>query len=242
LYCKVDGCSAGKGGSMHVIDTSVGHMGSSSIVAGSIPIAVGAALAFKMQNKKNVSVTFFGDGAADEGVLYESLNFAALRKLPVIFVCENNLYASFSPLSARVAVDNIQGRARAFGVPAKRIDGNDVIEVYNTTKRAVKRAKAGRGPSFIEARTYRFKGHCGITDDIAPKLRSKEEVESWKKRCPIQKLEKFLINEKILTMEDINQTKQKLKSEIEKAVEFGRNSPLPREDELLKDVFKDEEN
>lgn len=238
MYCKIDGCSKGKGGSMHLIDTSVGHMGSSGIVSGTIPIAVGSALAFKMQNKKNVSVAFFGDGAADEGVLYESLNFAALRKLPVIFVCENNFFASFTKVSTRWAVDNLPEKAEAFGVPAEKVDGMEVIEVYNTAKRAVKRAKTERGPSFIEAVTYRFKGHCGIEDDIHPKLRTREELEEWKKKCPIKKFEKFLMDEKILTTQNINLIKQKLQAQIEEAVEFGRKSPLPGEDELLKDVFK----
>ena len=238
MYCKIDGCSKGKGGSMHLIDTKVGHMGSSGIVAGSIPIAVGDALAFKMQNKKNVSVVFFGDGAADEGVLYESLNFAALRKIPVIFVCENNFFASFTKLSARVALDDFPRRAEAFGVPAKRVDGMNVIEVCLATEEAVKRARNGEGPSFIEARTYRFKGHCGGEDDIHPRLRTKEELEEWKKKCPIKNFEKYLIDEKILTIQETEQIKQNLQSQIEKAVEFGRNSPLPGKDELLTDVFK----
>jgi len=238
MYCKIDGCSKGKGGSMHLIDTKIGHMGSSGIVSGSIPIAVGSALAFKMQNKRNVAVAFFGDGAADEGVLYESINFAALKKIPVIFVCENNFFASFSKVSVRWALDNLPGRAEAFGVPAKRIDGMNVVEVYTVVQEAVKRARNGQGPSFIEAVTYRFKGHCGVGDDIDPQLRTKEELEQWKKKCPIKKIEKYLIDKQILTAQDINQIKQKLQKQIERAVEFGRNSPLPDRDELLKDVFK----
>ncbi|MCG2825371.1 MAG: thiamine pyrophosphate-dependent dehydrogenase E1 component subunit alpha [Thermoplasmatales archaeon] len=238
MYCKIDGCSKGKGGSMHLIDTKVGHMGSSGIVSGSIPIAVGSALAFKMQNKKNVAVTFFGDGAADEGILYESINFAALKKLPVIFVCENNFFASFSKVSARWALDNIPGRAEAFGVPAKRVNGMDVIEVYTATQEAVKRARNGQGPSFIEAITYRFKAHCSVGDDVDPKLRTKEELEHWMKKCPIKNFEKILVDKKILITQNINQIKHKLQKQIERAVEFGRNSPLPDRDELLKDVFK----
>ncbi|MEW6069896.1 MAG: thiamine pyrophosphate-dependent dehydrogenase E1 component subunit alpha [Candidatus Thermoplasmatota archaeon] len=238
MYCKIDGCSKGKGGSMHLIDTSVGHMGSSGIVSGTIPIAVGDALAFKMQGKKNVSVVFFGDGGADEGALYESLNFAVLRKIPVIFVCENNLFASYSKLSERVALDDFPRRSEAFGVPAKRVDGMNVIEVYIAIREAVKRARNGEGPSFIEARTYRFKGHCGIEDDIHPKLRTKEELEEWKKKCPIKNFEKYLIDEKILTSQEIEKIKQDLQSQIEDAVEFGRKSSLPGKDELLKDVFK----
>ena len=238
MYCKVDGCSCGKGGSMHLIDTKVGHMGSSSIVSGSISIAVGSGLAFKMQNKKNVAVTFFGDGAADEGVLYESLNFAALKKVPVIFVCENNLFASFSKVSARQATDNIPGRAESFGVPGKRVNGMDVIEVYNAAQEAVKRAKDGNGPTLIEAVAYRFKGHCGVDNDIDPKLRTEEELESWIKKCPITTFKKQLFDKKILTQQMDKKIIQDLQSQIEKAVEFGRASPLPGEEELLKDVFK----
>ena len=238
MYCKVDGCSKGKGGSMHLIDTKVGHMGSSAIVSGSIPIAVGSALAFKMKNKKNVAVSFFGDGAADEGVLYESLNFAALQKVPVIFVCENNFFASFSKVSARQAVEDVAGRAKAFGVPAKRIDGNDVIEVYTTAQEAVKRAKSGQGPTLIEATTYRFKGHCGVDNDIDPRLRTEEELNSWIEKCPIDNFKEFLMNNKILTDQEDQQIRKKLETQIENAVEFGRASPLPGKDELLKDVFK----
>ncbi|MCG2718539.1 MAG: thiamine pyrophosphate-dependent dehydrogenase E1 component subunit alpha [Nanoarchaeota archaeon] len=238
MYCKIDGCSKGKGGSMHLIDTQVGHMGSSAIVGGSIPIAVGSALAFKMQNKKNVAVTFFGDGAADEGILYESINFAALKKLPVIFICENNLLAINSRVSTRRALDNIPGRAEAFGVFGEKIDGNDVLTVYKTTERAVQRARENQGPSLIEAKTFRWKGHIGVEDDIGPGMRSLKEVEEWKEKCPIKKLEKFLIDKKILMEQDMVQIKQKLEYQIEKADEFGRNSPLPYKDELLRDVFK----
>jgi len=237
MYCKIDGCSRGKGGSMHLIDTTVGHMGSSAIVSGNIPIAAGAGLAFKMQNKKNVSISYFGDGAADEGALYESLNFAALKKLPVIFICENNFFASFSKVAARQALENIPGRAESFGVPGKRVNGNDVIEVYNATKEAVKRARNGKGPTLIETVTYRVKGHCGTGDDIDPKLRTKEELESWEKKCPIKNFKKFLMDNNILTEQQDKQIGKKLQDQIEKAVEFGRTSPLPGKDELFKDVF-----
>ena len=185
MYVKIDGCSKGKGGSMHLIDTSVGHMGSSAIVSGSIPIATGAGWAFQLQNKKNIAVTYFGDGAADEGVLYESLNFAALKKLPVLFAYENNFFASFSKVEARQAVQDIAKRAEAFGVHAIKVDGNNVLEVYNAAKEAVERANSGKGPTLIEATTYRFKGHCGVDDDIHPKLRTQEELDGWKKKCPI---------------------------------------------------------
>jgi pyruvate dehydrogenase E1 component alpha subunit len=238
MYLRVDGCSRGKGGSMHLIDTSVGHMGSSAIVSGSIPIAAGAAWAFQLQNKKNVAVSFFGDGAADEGVLYESLNFSALKKSPVLYVCENNQFASFSKVSARQAVQDIAKRAEAFGVTGKRINGMDVLEVYAAAVEAVKRARDGKGPTLFEAITYRFKAHCGIDDDIDPKMRTIEELNEWKKQDPITQFRNLLMEKKILTEKKDAEMKQQLHERIEKAVVFGRNSPLPKEDELLKDVFQ----
>jgi pyruvate dehydrogenase E1 component alpha subunit len=238
MYLRIDGCSRGKGGSMHLVDASVGHMGSSAIVSGSIPIATGAGWAFQLQKKKNVAVSFFGDGAADEGVLYESLNFSALKKLPVIYVCENNFFASFSKVSARQAVQDIAKRAEAFGVTGKRINGMDIIEVYAETVEAVKRAREGKGPTLFETITYRFKAHCGIDDDIDPKMRTTEELNEWKKKCPINHCRQILMEKKILTEKKDTEIREKLHNQIEKAVVFGRNSPLPGEDELLKDVFQ----
>ncbi|MCK4349106.1 MAG: thiamine pyrophosphate-dependent dehydrogenase E1 component subunit alpha [Thermoplasmatales archaeon] len=238
MYCKIKGCSCGKGGSMHLIDTSVGHMGSSAIVSGSIPLAVGAAFAFRRQNKNNVAVTYFGDGAVDEGVLYESLNFAALKNLPVIFVCENNFYAINSKVTTRQALDNLPGRAESFGVPSKKIDGNNVIEIYKTAKEMVERAKQNKGPSLIEALTYRWKAHLGIEDDIGPGMRPKEEVEEWKRKCPIKRHEKYLLENNIISEEEIAKIKEEIQDMINKAEQFGRKAPLPDECDLYTDVFK----
>jgi len=238
MYNSIKGCSRGKGGSMHLIDTSVGHMGSSAIVSGSIPIAVGAAFAFKKQNKPNVAVVYFGDGAADEGVLYESLNFAALKNVPVIFVCENNFYAINSKVSIRQAVQNLPGRAEAFGVPGKKVDGNNVIEVYKTAREMVERAKKNKGPSLMEALTYRWKAHLGVEDGIGPGMRPKEELEEWKKKCPIKRQEKYLIENKIITKEESIKIRKEVKDIINKAEQFGRNALLPKECNLYEDVFK----
>lgn len=237
MYNKITGCSKGKGGSMHLIDASVGHMGSSAIVGGSIPIAVGAALGFKKQNKKNVSVAFFGDGASDGGVLYESLNFAALHKLPVLFVCENNQLSVNSRTYARRAIDNLTEKAKVFGLEATGVNGNDVFEVYRTSKKMCIRAKQGLGPSLLECDTFRYKGHIGIEDDVGPGMRSMEELESWKEMCPIKGLERYIIGENILTEQDLRDIGQKMQVEIDEAVEFGRMSELPSKNELLKDVF-----
>ena len=237
MYNKIDGCTRGKGGSMHLIDTAVGVMGSHGVVGTMIPIAVGSAFALKQKNRNNVSVVFFGDGGADQGVLYESLNFAALKKLPVIFICENNSFASFSKTSARHAIEDIAGRAISFGVPAVKVFGQDVLEVYNATKDAVATARKGKGPSFIEAETYRFKAHCGTDDDIGPNLRTKEELEKQKEYCPIALLEKYMISKNILDDKTKDEIIKQITMKIDVAVEFGRKSPLPGPDELLKGVF-----
>jgi len=237
MYNKVDGCCRGKGGSMHLIDTEAGHMGSSAIVGGSIPIGVGAALAFKKQNKKNVSVSFFGDGASDEGVLYESFNFAALFKLPVIFICEDNKLSVNSRTFHRRAVDNLPEKAQAFGVKAKRIDGNDVLEIYRLTKEFVRDTRLGKGPALIECDTFRHKGHIGIEDDIGLGMRSEKELEMWKKSCPIKKIEKYIKENRLISMGQMINIKHDIQNQIEEAVDYGRQSKLPAESELLKDVF-----
>jgi len=238
LYCKKTGCSKGKGGSMHVASPDIGLPGSSAIVGGTIPIAAGAALAFSMQNKDAVSVAFFGDGAAHEGVFYESLNFASLKKLPVIFVCENNLYCTHLHIAACLADTNIYKKAEAFGMPGIRIDGNNVMEVHKVAKTAVEDARYGKGPTLIEAMTYRWRGHVGPYDDLDKGLRSKEELDFWMNRCPIKMLEKFLLEHGIMSELERDQIHRAISEEIEEAVRFARESPYPDENDLLHDVFK----
>jgi TPP-dependent pyruvate/acetoin dehydrogenase alpha subunit len=238
LYCKKTGCSRGKGGSMHIASPEIGLPGSSAIVGGTIPIAVGAALAFSMQNGDAVSVAFFGDGAAHEGVFYESLNFASLKKLPVIFVCENNLYCTHLSVADTLADTNIYKKAEAFAMPGIRIDGNDITEVYETAKKAVENARQRRGPALIEAMTYRWRGHVGPYDDLDKGLRSKEELDCWMERCPIRMLEKHLLEQGAASQLEMNQINKTISEEIEKAVEFARESPQPDENDLLRDVYK----
>jgi pyruvate dehydrogenase E1 component alpha subunit len=238
LYCKKTGCSKGKGGSMHVASPEIGLPGSSAIVGGTIPIAVGAALAFSMQQKDAVSVVFFGDGAASEGVFYESLNFASLKKAPVIFVCENNLYCTHLPVSACLADINIYKKSESFGIPGIRVDGNNVMEVYKVAKRAVENARCGKGPTLIECMTYRWRGHVGPYDDLDKGLRSKEELDYWMNRCPIKMLEKFLLKHDIISESERDQICKSISEETEKAVVFARESPYPDETDLLHDVFK----
>lgn len=161
LYGKKTGCAGGKGGSMHLIDEAVGMLGSSSIVGASVPLAVGAALAFSMQGSDSVAVAFLGDAGVEQGVFHESLNFAALKKLPVLFVCENNLYATQSPLTNRHAEDNIYKLGEVYGIPGEQLDGNDVLAVYKAAVKAIERCRQGRGPTLLELMTYRWREHVG---------------------------------------------------------------------------------
>ncbi|MBI2847902.1 MAG: thiamine pyrophosphate-dependent dehydrogenase E1 component subunit alpha, partial [Chloroflexi bacterium] len=186
LYNRETGCSRGRGGSMHLVDIAAGLPGSSSIVAGSIPIATGAALASVLKKDKRISVTFFGDAATEEGVIYESINFAMLKKLPVIYVCENNFYSVFSPLRKRQSRDDIYRRFTGLAIPSYRVDGNNVIEVYRTAKKAIGQARGGGGPSFIECRTYRLRDHHGTTSGVEVGYRSQKEVDEWATRCPVK--------------------------------------------------------
>jgi TPP-dependent pyruvate/acetoin dehydrogenase alpha subunit len=240
LYCKKTGCSKGKGGSMHIASADMGLPGSSAIVGGTIPIAAGAALGFSMQDRNTISVAFFGDGAAHEGVFYESLNFASLKKLPVVFVCENNLYCTHLPIAATLADTNIYKKAEAFAMPGVRIDGNDVIEVYKTAKKAIDNARRGKGPTLIEAMTYRWLGHVGPYDDLDKGLRSKEELDCWMRRDPIRILGKFLLDHGIMSKEEQTCLQGTISDEIEETVKFARESPYPEEDDLLDNVFKTE--
>jgi len=239
LYGKETGCSKGRGGSMHLASSDVGLPGSSAIVAGTIPLAVGAALAFSMQKKDAVSVAFFGDGAANEGTFYEALNFAGLEKLPVIFVCENNAYSTHMPISCCLADVNIYKKAEMFNMPGIRVDGNNVIEVYEVAKKAINDARNGKGPILMECMTYRWRGHVGPSDDLDKGLRSKEELEYWMSKDPIKGLEKFLFKLGILSESDKIRIYENTKKEIEKAFAFAKESlyPDPDQDETSS-VFK----
>jgi len=237
LYCKRTGCSKGKGGSMHLVDVPAGLLGSSSIVGGCIPIATGAALGYVMQKDNRVSVAFFGDGGADEGVFYESLNFAALKKLPVVFICENNLYAVCSHQGQRQSKDDIYHRAECLSVPGYRVDGNNVIEVYRAARKAVDSSHAGNGPSLIECRTYRWRGHVGPESDIKLGYRTQEELDEWMARCPVTMFELLLIDRDIMTKGKIDIIHREVQREIEDAFAFAQASPLPDEDELFTDLY-----
>lgn len=228
LYGKVTGCSRGKGGSMHLVDLSVGFLGATPIVGSTIPIAVGAAFGSVMRGEQRVSVVFFGDAAVEGGVFHESINFAVLKKLPVIFVCENNLYSVYSPLSVRQP----EGReifclAKGYGVDSFQGDGNDVIKVYTLAQKAIRKARRGDGPTFLEFKTYRWREHCGPYYDNDLGYRTESEFQKWKQRCPIERLRERLLRDSILCNQDIEHMKHKLEAEIEEAVVFAKESPFP---------------
>lgn len=237
LYNKETGCSKGRGGSMHLVDTQAGIMGSSSIVAGGIPLATGAALASVSRNEPRVSVVFFGDGAAEEGVLYESINFAVLKKLPVIYICENNLYSVCSPIKNRQPDENLYKRAAGFSIPACKIDGNHVIEVYRTAKKAVALARSGGGPSFIECATYRLKDHHDTKTGVETGYRAQEEWDFWAAKCPIKIYESLLMENGLLAEEKIKTITRITDKKIEAAFEFARSSALPDRKELMKYLY-----
>jgi len=222
LYGKRTGCAAGLGGSMHLVDERVGMMGASAIVGGSIPLAVGAALKFKMDGEPHVAVAFFGDGASEEGVFHESMNFAALHKLPVLFMCENNFAATASPLEARRAVDNIFEHGKIFGMPGVRVDGNHVGEVLQAATEAVRHARAGKGPSLIEARTYRWMKHVGPEIDQTSGKRTPEEWGQWQQKCPVRRFESEAQANHWLSGEDMTQIRATLKGDLDTAFRLAK--------------------
>jgi len=206
---------------MHLIDRAAGMMGTSAIVAGGISHAVGCALADRITRRPQVSVAAFGDGAVEEGGFHESLNFASLQRLPVVFVCENNLWAAFSPLADRQPHGEIHRRAAAYGVPGELVDGNDVREVFRAADAAVRRARDGGGPTLLEYRTFRWLEHCGPGDDVAMGLRRGEDVDAWKARCPIERARGAL------TEAEDRALRARITTEIESALEAARRAPWP---------------
>ncbi len=237
LYGKITGCSKGKGGSMHMVFPERSIMGTSSIVGGGIPIAVGTALASKMNRDERVVVVFFGDGAVDEGVFYESLNFASLKKLPIVFVCENNFYATNSPQENRQVNPDIYKIADFFLMPGVCVDGNDVLEIYKIAKEFIDRAKHGSGPSLIEARTYRWKTHVGPETDIEKGFRDEKEVAEWVNKCPLKKFEEHVLRNNLLEKKDLQEVGKKIEKEVQEALDFALTSRYPEEEDLYKDVY-----
>lgn len=226
-YCK------GKGGSMHIADLERGNLGANGVVGGGHAIAVGAALTLKMQKRDNVVVCFFGDGAANEGSFHEALNLASVWKLPVIFICENNLYGMSVSTARSMNIKDVADRAAAYGIKGQIIDGNDVIAVYEAVKAAKDYVKAN-GPILIEAKTYRWLGHSKSDANV---YRTKEEIQMWKEKCPIKRLRTYLESNKIFTPAELDAIEKQAKDDLEAAVEFAQNSPYPSLDTILEDVY-----
>ncbi|ATO51186.1 thiamine pyrophosphate-dependent dehydrogenase E1 component subunit alpha [Brevibacillus laterosporus] len=235
LFGRETGYCKGKGGSMHIADVDKGNLGANGIVGGGIPIAVGAALTSQMRKLGYVTISFFGDGASNEGSFHESVNMASIWKLPVIFFCENNQYGMSGPVTEMVNIEHIAERSKAYGIPGVVVDGNDLFAVMNAVAEAAERARRGEGPTLIEAKTYRYKGH---SKSDAKKYRTREEEMDWRKnRDCIKKLQEVLIEKGLLTQEQAKEIEQQAKKEIEEAVVFAEESPMPSLETLEEDVY-----
>lgn len=227
-YCK------GKGGSMHIADFAVGVLGATAVVGAGIPVAAGAGLSIKLRNTDQVAACFFGDGASNQGTFHEGINIASVWGLPVVFVCENNLYAMGTRQTEVMLVRDISTRATSYGIPGVTVDGNDVLAVHEAAEEAVRRAREDDGPTLLECKTYRHKGHSRW--DPAT-YRPKEEVENWLKRDPIRRLELQLLNKGDLSEAESLEIKKDIKNEVETAVKYAVDSPYPEPEEAMEDVY-----
>ncbi|MGL4496156.1 MAG: thiamine pyrophosphate-dependent dehydrogenase E1 component subunit alpha [Beijerinckiaceae bacterium] len=236
FFGKETGYCAGRGGSMHIADVEGGNLGANGIVGGGLPIAVGVGMSIKMQKQDRVCVVFFGDGAANEGAFHESLNMAAIWKLPVLFVCENNKYGMSMDVARAMAVADVSTRAQGYGIPGISIDGNDLPLVAATAKEAIQRAKAGEGPTLIECKTYRIKGHSKSDRNL---YRTKDEIEEWKARCPIRALSKELLALERFSETALGALEDAATATINEALEFARTSPDPDPAQLTRNVYAD---
>ena len=234
LYGRTTGYCKGKGGSMHIADFSIGVLGANGVVGGGLPIAVGAGLGVKMKKTDQVAVAFFGDGASNTGAFHESLNFASVYKFPIIFVVENNKFASTVRTKDTTSVENISDRAVGYGIPGISIDGNDVVTVYETAKEIIKRAREGGGPSLLEVKTYRIKGHFVGDPEL---YRDKKEVEEFWLNEPIKEFEKKLVELKMLNEIEKKKIWEDSEKEIKEAVKFAKESPMPSGEDALTDLF-----
>jgi TPP-dependent pyruvate/acetoin dehydrogenase alpha subunit len=227
LYGRVTGCCGGRGGSMHLFDQNVGILASVPIVGSTIPLAVGAALTFKQRGQEHVSLAFLGDGATEEGVFHESLNFASVHNLPVIFFVENNLYSVYTPLHERQPDRPLTDYALAHSMPGAHVDGNDVELVMNATQKFVARARAGEGPSLLVVDTYRWREHCGPNFDNDLGYRSEQEYEEWRQNCPIESFRSRLVNMNILDSTVEEKIRFEIEVEIEASFKAAQNAPFP---------------
>jgi len=238
IFGRATGCSKGRGGSMHLVAPEVGILGTSSIVSGSLSIAVGTALAESIRGTGRITAVFHGDGVPEEGSWHESVNLAAVRRQPVIFICENNLYCTHLSLEKRRVKDNIPEVAAAHGLKTDIVDGNNVLAVLAAAKKAAQAARAGEGPTLIECRTYRWRGHVGPNYDVDLGLRSQEEIDAWKDRCPIKHFSNYLVAAEVMTREEVNQVWQAAADEVDQAVAFALASPYPDPAEVTDYVYR----
>jgi TPP-dependent pyruvate/acetoin dehydrogenase alpha subunit len=237
LYGKETGCCGGRGGSMHLIDLSVGFMGSTPIVGGTVPLAVGDAWSSVLKKENRISVVYFGDGCFEEGVLHESMNFAALHKLPVIFVCENNGYSVYTKLIDRQPNRKIIDIAKAHGMQTYSADGNDVFDIMQVACNAIGNVKNGNGPQFLEFETYRWLEHCGPNDDDHLNYRPQGELLNWKDKCPIEKLKNHILEKSLNCTVQLQLIEDKITAEILEAFEFAENSNSPDIEQLDKYIY-----
>lgn len=234
LFARTTGCCRGYGGSMHMGDLAVGMLPAIAIVGGGIPVAAGVGLAQKRLNTGKVVACFFGDGASNEGAFHEGVNMAAIWDLPVIFVCENNLYGASTHVSRVMKVAHIADRACAYGIPGEVVDGMDCLAVHDAVEKAVKHARDGKGPSLIECETYRYVGHSRTDPGL---YRTQEEMDDYRAKDPIPRLKKYMLEEGIAKEDEITAVEVAVEKELDDAVEFARNSPHPQPEDALKYVF-----
>lgn len=235
IYGKRTGYCKGKGGSMHIADFSIGMLGADGIVGAGLPIATGAAFAAQLEGKGKVAVVFFGDGACQEGEFHETLNLASIWKLPLLFVCENNRYGVNTLAEDVLGAKDITRMPNAYHIAHKSVYGNDVEVVYKAAKEAIARLRKGNGPYFLECKTYRWHKH--FLSDALEDTRPKDEIEAWKKKCPIKAFETRLLRKKILTPSKIQSIDKKILAQVEKACEFAIASPFPRPEDAMEDVY-----
>lgn len=237
LFGKKTGYCKGKGGSMHIADMEVGMLGAMGIVGSGAPIAVGAALAAKKRKSGQVVICFFGDDATNTGAFHESSNFAALHKLPVVFVCENNFYGISVSIERHTAIKNIADRASGYAMPGVIVDGNDVLAVYKMVGKALRAARNGEGPTLVECKTYRWRGHFEGDPNLGARYRTKEEIEEWMAKCPIKRLKDRIIKQKLASKKEIETLEKDIRKRVEEALVYANESPFPKDEEVLEDIF-----
>ena len=236
LYGKATGYCKGKGGSMHISDMTLGMLGANGIVGGGPPIAMGAAFSNKFRKTKHVACCFFGDGASNEGSFHEAANMAGLYKLPVVFVCENNGYGEYTPQVNHQAIVDVADRAAGYGMPGVIVDGMDVLAVYEAAGEAIKRARAGKGPTLLECKTYRYYDHVGVRG-MGLTYRTDEEVERWKKRDPIDSFEDYLVKQKVISRAKLDAIRAEVQDDVQAGIKFAEESPMPDPATITDDVY-----